>query len=128
METKRILRFYFKAEELNRTLDNLILVSALRSAESEGGERSASKIFALISAKDSLAELWRFLNEVIEGLGEEEREVLKFYALSRYGISRLSEKKRKKIRKAVIKFTRHARGLERRSEGIKLVGVYYCLL
>lgn len=129
MKSKRLLRFYFKADDLNSALDNLILACALRSAESAaGGEEHAARILAIIAAKDSLAELWGKLNGVISGLSGSEREILEYYSLLRCGIRRLSEERQREIRRAVIKFKRHARGVGRCAEGIRLVGEYYCLL
>lgn len=125
---KRILRFYFKADDLNHILDDLILTSACRSAEIFSGEKYADKILSLISVKDELADLWQLLDRVMAGLKGSEREVLRGYALSRCGIRRLDCGRQREIRRAVVKFSRHARGIERCAAGVKLVGEYYCFL
>lgn len=128
IKSKRVLRFYFKAEEMNSVLDNLILAAACRSAEEYAGEEYAIKILGLISAKDELAALWQRLNGVITNLSPAEQGILKSYALLRCGIRRLGAEKQREIRRAVIKFSRHARGVERCAEGLRLVGEYYCFL
>lgn len=129
MKYKQILRFYFNVDELERALDNLILTHACRSADCvKGGEHYAEKILALIGAKEKLSELWQYLDSVISALKSDEVQILKSYALMRYGIRRLDKAKQRAIRRVVIKFTRHARSLERYAEGVYLVGEYYCLI
>lgn len=126
---KRLLRFYFNAEELERALGNLIITHACRSADcAKGGEYYAQKILAVIGAKEQLSELWRYLNGAISELKDEEVQTLKDYALLRCGIRKLNEAKQREIKRAVIKFSRHARSLERYAEGVRLVGEYYCLM
>lgn len=128
MKSKAILRFYFKADDLNRAIDNLILASACRSASSARGVDCAEKILSLISVKDSLSELWGRIDSVMEKLGEPDRRTLKYYSALRCGISKLGEEEQREIRRAVIKFKRHAGAVERCAEGLRLVGEYYCLL
>lgn len=129
MKCKQILRFYFNADELERALDNLIITHACRSADcAKGGEYYAKKILAVIGAKEQLSELWRYLDGIISELKDEEVQTLKDYALLRCGIRKLSEAKQREIKRAVIKFSRHARSLERYAEGVRLVGEYYCLM
>ena len=129
MKSKRLLRFYFKADELDRALDNLILNYACRSADcAKGGEFYAERIIVLIGAKEGLSELWHYLEGVISELKEDEVQTLKSYALLRFGIKKLDADSQKRIKCAVIKFTRHARSLERYAEGVRLVGEYYCLM
>lgn len=129
MKYKQILRFYFNADELERALENLIMMHACRSADCvKGGEHYAEKILALIEAKEKLSELWQYLDGVISAIKSDEVQVLKSYALMRYGIRRLDEAKQREIKRVVIKFTRHARSLERYPEGVYLVGEYYCLM
>ena len=126
---KRLLRFYFNADELERALDNLIIMHACRSADCvKGGEYYAERILAVIGAKGKLSELWQYLDGVISALKSDEVQTLKAYALLRYGIRKLDEDRQREIKRAVIKFSRHARSLERFDEGIKLVGEYYCLM
>lgn len=129
MKNKRLLRFYFKADDLERALDNLILYRACASADSaKGGEFCAQKIIALVAAKDELSSLWNYIDGVMQRLAIEEREVLKGYALARCGIKRLPKDSQRAVKKCVVKFVRHARNIERFGEGIKLVNEYYCLM
>lgn len=129
MKNKRLLRFYFKADDLERALDNLILHRACASADFvRGGEFYAQKIISLVAAKDELSSLWNYLDGVMTGLAPEEREVLKGYALARCGIKRLPKDSQMEIKKCVVKFVRHARNIKRFGEGIKIVNEYYCLM
>lgn len=129
IKSKRLLRFYFKADELDGALNNLILTYAYRSADCvKGGEFYAERILAITESKKRLAELWEYLDGIISALKSGEVETLKCYALMRCGIRRLDEAERRAIKRVVIKFSRHARVLARFDEGVRLVGEYYCLL
>ncbi len=56
MKSKRLLKFYYSADSLNRALDNLITGSALASADcGKSGDFYAEKIIEIIAAKKSLA-------------------------------------------------------------------------
>lgn len=122
------MRFYFRADDLDRAIDNLILVNACKSANSAyGGEYFAERILKLIWAKSQLADLWNYLDGVVGEL-ERERETLKSYALARCGISNLPCERRREIKRALVKFTRHARRIENFAEGARLVNRYYCLM
>lgn len=128
MKSKRLLRFYYSADGLDEALDRLILNCALKSAEGEGsGAHYADRILKIIEAKDRLSELWNYLDFVINGLKIRDREVLRNYAAMRTGIKLLPEAEQRGVKRAVIKFTRHFRRVERFSEGIRLVNEYYCL-
>lgn len=129
MKTKRLLRFYFRADALEGAIDNLILRSACLSAGgTNSGEYYAGRILSLIAAKDELSELWNYLDGVMQGLGQEDRQTLQYYSALRHGISRLGADRQRAIRRSVIKFKRHARAFDRFAEGIRLVGEYYCLM
>lgn len=129
MKSKRILRFYFNADGLDRALDNIITKVAASSADpSKSCEYYAGRLMALAEAKGELGELWRYLDRCMAAVGEGEREVLRRYAFMRCGIRRLGEDDRREIRRCLIKFVRRARNLERYGEGLRLVNEYYCLL
>ena len=129
IKSKRLLRFYFNADELERALDNLIITHAYRSADcAKGGEYCSNRIIDLIESKKTLSELWRYLDGVISEFKDGEIETLKGYALSRCGIKRLEETRRREIKRVLVKFVRHARSVERFAEGMRLVGEYYCLI
>lgn len=129
IKSKRILRFYFRADELDGALDNLIMNCACNSSDcTRGADYYTDKIIKLISAKGELAVLWRYLDGVMNSLKEGDRETLRAYSSMRHGIKRLESPEQREIKRAVIKFVRHARALERFKEGIRLVGKYYCLM
>ena len=124
MKAKRVLKFYFAADSLERYIDNLILKLACNF----GGEvnESAEKIGNLIGEKHSLANLWIYLDGVLAKFSESEKNSLKHYAFSRQGVKGLPVEAIRAIRSAVIKFTRHAKRLE--SFNVELVDRYYCIL
>lgn len=129
MNVKRLLRFYFSADKLNSSLDNLITYYACGSGiNGEDGEACAEKILSLISAKRNLSLLWGYLNGVMQAFGEEDRRLLLTYAYIRCGISSLKEEDRKNLRRVTVRFSRRANNAERFSEGIRLVNSYYALL
>lgn len=129
INSKRLLRFYFNADELERALNNLILTCACRSADGvRGGEFYAERIIEITEAKKRLAELWQYLDGVISSLKTGELEPLKYYALMRYGIRKLDTVRQREIKRTVIKFSRRVRSLERYAEGVRLVEEYYCLM
>jgi len=129
MKSKRLLKFYFSAESVNRALDNLITENALASAGyGRDGVYYAEKICALINAKRELSALWRYLDGVIGALSVDERAVLRFYGTLRGGTSKLSTQSRREIKRVTVKFTRRARAVGRYAEGVRLVGEYYCLM
>lgn len=128
MKSKQLLKFYFYADGLNRALDNLILKNACNTDYRLGGEYCADKICGIIAAKQRLSELWGYLDKVMGELTDGEREILKFYGAMRGGTGRLSEASRREIKRVTVKFTRHARRIERFAEGVRLVKRYYCLI
>ena len=129
MKSKRILKFYFNAEGLNRALDRIILNYACSSSDcNRGCEYYAERISALIGVKSKLSEFYAYLDRVLGEMKEEEREVLCYYANLRVGIKKLPDERRRGIKRAVMKFTRHARFIDRFAEGVKLVYEYYCLM
>ena len=128
MKVKRLIKFYFSAESLNKTLDNLIATVALKSDEWVGnGEKCAEKICGLISAKDRLQELWAYLDGVMEKLTLRDRDVLRLYGGLRVGIKRFPVDEAREIRRAAVKFSRHAVNVGRFTEGVRLVNSYYCI-
>lgn len=128
MKVKRVLRFYFSADGLEKAFDNLIMSNACKSAQPYSGERYVEKICALIEEKGELNELWRYLDGVISGIAAEDRCALESYALMRFGIKRLDEEKRREIKRAAMKFTRRARRLESFDKALRIINKYYSLL
>lgn len=126
MKVKRVLRFYFFAEGLERTLDKLIMKTACApDADAEGG---AERILKLIDEKRELSKLWSYLDGILSGFTEAERGALKSYAALRCGLKRLDDDGRKSLRRAVMKFTRRARRIESFRAGLQLVSGYYCII
>lgn len=129
MKSKRLLKFYFSADSLNRALDNLITQNALSSGDCYyGGEFYAERILELICAKKELNALWRYLDGVISGLPENDINILRYYGALRGGTAKLSAETVKEIKRVTVKFTRRARCAERYAEGIRLVNGFYSLI
>lgn len=126
MEVKRLLRFYFFADGLDRTLDGLIMKCACDFCGD--GEAAAEKICGLIEKKRALAGLWDYLDKIASGLSEGERGALKYYARLRRGLRSLPDEIKKAVDSAVAKFKRRANRLNCFSAERKLLGEYYCLL
>lgn len=128
MKSKQLIRFYFSAGNINEALDNLILDKALKSANyGKSCEYYVERIFALIDAKEELSKLWGYLDTVVSSLSERERSVLRFYGRLRTGLSKLTVSRAKEVKRVTVKFTRHARLIDRYGEGVRLVKKYYCL-
>lgn len=129
MKSKRLIRFYFAADNLNRALDNLITYNACNTEDFErGGGFYADKIIRIIGVKSELTRLWGYLDGVMGELNAHERDVLEFYGGLRVGIKKFPDEKRREIKRVVVKFTRHARFIDRYGEGLKFLKEYYCLL
>ncbi len=128
MKSKRILRFYFAAESLDRALNNLITAEACLSGKYPAkGEVFAGKLCTLIADKGELSRLWRYLDGIIGSLKPREAAALERYARLRRGLGGLGEEEAREIRSAAMKFTRHARSLHLYVEGVRLVDAYYSL-
>ena len=127
MKVKRILRFYYCAESLERAFDNLIFKIASSSFDKSSFD-CADRLCRIIDEKSELAKLWSYLDGIIPALSEEERSSLEEYAKLRCGIKRLAAEDIKRLRRAVVKFRRHARRLECFYKGLRLVYKYYCLM
>ena len=122
--TKKILRFYFGADSLERAFENLIFNKAF-DFEADTLE-TADRLCSIIGEKMKLEKLWGYLDGVISSFSGEERDALCLYS-SRRGTP-LSDSERRVAKRAVIKFTRHARRLKEFSDGISILKKYYCLI
>lgn len=127
LKVKKLLRFYYCAEGLERAFDNLILKIAISSYD-KGCFSGADRLCRIIDEKSELSKLWNYLDGIIPNLSEEEKASLEEYAKMRCGIKRLGADDIKRLRRAVIKFRRRARRLDGFSRGVELVGKYYCLI
>ncbi len=129
MKSKRLLRFYFGADALDGAMQNLILGCALGAGEGiQNTLGCAEKMADIIAAKEELGRLWRYLDGVVAGLDVRTRTALYDYAMARCGVSSLPPDKRREYKRAVVKFTRHARNAARFCEGLRMVDEYYCLI
>ena len=121
--TKKILRFYFGAKSLERAFDNLIERKAF-DMESDTLE-TAEGLCAVIGEKMRLERLWAYLDGIISALSCAERTALKRYS-DRGGLRGESDKKAAK--RAVMKFTRHARRLKDFDDDFTLLKKYFYLI
>ena len=128
MKVKRVLRFYFCADSLDRAFDNLILNNACKSVQPYSGEMYGERICALLEEKQVLSKLYIYLDAVLGEITQGDREALESYALMRCGIKRLDDERRKEIKRAAMKFKRHARRLESFKDALKLISKYYALI
>lgn len=127
--SKKLLRFYFRAERLNVVLDGAAMRAALASASGGyAGEHYADRIITIIDAKRKLSSLWAYLNEVISSLSDGDRRVLAYYAQLQGGYSALPAAQAKAVRRVVVKFVRRARYLGRHKQAVELVGSMSALL
>lgn len=124
MKPKKILRFYFGADSLERAFDNLIL----SKATDFGADTldTAERLCTVIGEKMRLERLWAYLDGVLSAFSEEDRGALKNYS-SRRDIP-LSDGERRAAKRAIIKFTRRARRLDEFSDDFPILKKYYCLI
>ncbi len=121
MKTKKILRFYFSADSLERAFDNLIMNKAC--APYSDSFDTAEDLCAVIGDKIQLERLWAYLDGVLANFTDEERAILLNYS-SRCAV----HSDIRAVKRTVIKFTRRARRLEDFKDEISVLNKYYCLL
>ena len=122
MKTKKILRFYFSAESLERAFDNLIINNAC--AWNLSGLAAAEKLCSIVGEKICLERLWAYLDKVMATFSESEREILSGYS-ARYPVFKGDDKA---LKRTVIKFTRRAHRISDFGEETGVLKKYYCLL
>lgn len=126
--SKKLLKFYFRADRLNDALDNLILRSACSSAL--GGRPAmyyAERLCMLVEVKGKLAELWGYLDGVMSDFCVEDRAILQGYALGKGGYSRLPRDRANVVRRVVVRFMRRAWNIGSYSAAVRLVSEYFAL-
>ena len=129
MKVKRLLKFYFCAEELNSALDDIIVRKAVQSGMGAGAEECAGDILKVISAKEELAGLWNYLDGLFSSLCGEDVARLKRYALLRRGLKFLPEEESRGIHGSLMKFSRRSVNFGHRFDGaMKVLNAYYCLI
>ena len=121
VKPKKLLRFYFGADSLERAFDNLIISKAYDFGADTLA--TAEKLCAVIGDKMKLERLWGYLDCVISTFTDEERSVLLSYS-ARCGLP----PGEKEVKRAVIKFTRRARRIEEFADSIYVLKKYYCLI
>lgn len=126
MRTKTVLRFYFRAENIERVYDNVILKNALNFEDFGLGR--AERVCEFIKEKDELADLWSYVDGIISSFNEGDRTALKLYANLRTGLNCRGAETVKAVKRAVIKFRRRALRLEGFEKALAIVGKYGCLL
>lgn len=129
MIIKRLLKFYFAADDLEYAVNRLINAYALRSMNGGECEELIDKILSLTDDKYRLSVLWNALNDVMEKLTEADVETLKRYAFLRVGTNSLEEVERRELHRAVVKFSRRAKfAIERTRRQYRVLCYYYSLL
>lgn len=129
MKLKRILKFYFSAEKLNKSLDGTITRYALASADySVSAESCAEKICAVIETKKAFSQLYDYINGIMCKFGADEVKTLEYYANLRGGILKLPEGARREFKRVLTKFSRKGSGIERFKEGLRAVDAYFAVL
>ena len=124
MKPKKILRFYFSAESLERAFDNLIEHKAFDFGADTLA--CAERLCAVIGEKMQLERLWTYLDGILATFSAEERGTLLKYSL-RHALP-LADDERRAVKRAVIKFTRRARRLEDFADDICVLKKYFCLI
>ncbi len=129
MKIKRLLKFYFSADELEYALNRLINWYALRSVNGEECDEIIDRILAVTDDKYGLSVLWNALDGAVSKLTEADRETLARYAAMRVGVNHLADGERREIHRAVVKFSRRAKSaIERTLPQYKILCSYYNLL
>lgn len=129
MIIKRLLKFYFAADDLEYALNRLINAHALRSMDCGECGEIIDKIISLTDDKYRLSVLWNALDGVMEKLTGKDAETLKSYAFMRGGTNRLEEGERREIHRAVVKFSRRAKiAIERTRSQYNVLCRYYNLM
>lgn len=126
---KRLLRFYYSAENLNAAMDSAIERLAVQSADSYiGGEYYAEKISLIVAEKSELSALWGYLDTALSDIGER-GGALKHYAAARHGVESFGKAEEKAVRRAAAKFARRiSRGICAYRAGVALVDEWYCIM
>lgn len=122
MKTKKILRFYFSADSLNKAFDTLMVNKAC--AANSSGVEACEKLCSLVGDKIQLERLWGYLDGILSTFSEEERATLLKYSARRACLKSSC----KEVKRAVVKFMRRARRLEEFEDSIATLGSYYCLI
>ena len=124
VKPKKILRFYFGADSLERALENLINVKAYDFGADTLA--TAERLCAVIGEKMRLERLWAYLDGILSVFSAEDIRALKNYASRR--VKPLDDNGRRAEKRAVIKFMRHARRLKDFEDDFQTVKKYFPLI
>ena len=124
MKPKKILRFYFGAESLERAFNNLIISKA--SDFGSDTLETAERLCAVIGEKMRLKRLWAYLDGVLSAFSEGDKAALKNYSSKR--TASFDSAELRAVKRAVIKFTRHARRIGEFADDFPVLSKYYCLI
>lgn len=128
MKIKNLLRFYYSADSLNKTFDNLIMRLALAAGEDafSGCGRYAERMAEIVEVKAELGDLWARLDKVLSAMTEGDRLTLKRYAALRVGPDCAFKRE---IHRAAVKFARRAGGIVAGGgRAYKILCAYRCLM
>ena len=124
MKPKKILRFYFGADSLERAFDNLITGAAFDFGSDT--LKTCEKLCVVIGEKMKLERLWAYLDGILSAFSDGEREVLKKYSARRD--VPLTDSEKREAKRVVIKFTRRARRLGEFEDSFPILKKYFCLI
>lgn len=122
---KKILKFYYSADGLERYFDGKIMKIACDANGSVEG--AAYRICGLIEEKRALARLWGYLDGILSQFSESDRRALQFYAYLRCGLKGQPAEIFKAVRRAVVRLSRRLKIINFFSDGLRLVNEYDCL-
>ncbi len=117
VKTKKILRFYFSVDSLERAFDNLIIHRAC--ATNTDTLATAEELCSVIGEKMCLERLWAYLDGVMKTFSEEERGKLLTYSKNRLPSGSFDKN-------VVVKFTRRARAIPMYADCLTVLDKYYC--
>lgn len=127
MKLKRLIKFYFHADELNSWLDRLLEYKACFpcSAEPCG---DFDRVFEIIGDKVSLGKLYSYLKVIMDGLTEGDRAVLNRYSHLRTDIKRLGGDEYREFKRTAMKFSRRLRYIGAYAAEVGVLGKYRALI
>lgn len=124
LKLKKVLRFYFSADKLERTINGLIMKYACAA----DCQSSAERICTLIEEKIELSVFWNYIDGIMRGLSDEERNSLREYAFMRVALKKQPDDIYKRIKRAAAKLKRRATRVENFTRGAELADKYNCIL
>lgn len=127
MKLKRLLKFYFNAEKLNIRLDRLLEHRA-SYARSYDALADLNGVVEIVGDKVALCRLYSYLKEIMDGLSDCDRAVLRRYSLLRVDIKRLDGGTYREYKRAAMKFSRRLRYIGVYAEETEVLKKYAVLI